>query len=155
MTTWITALLAALFCLLEPASATTFSLVDIEGRSHQLENYRGKWVLVNIWATWCPPCVAEMPELEALHKSRNDLAVLGVSVDGEPAGKVTDFAGKLNITYPIIVGNLSIAQPFAPKGFPTTILYDGNGQEVLNKTGKITKEEITRLIKQASTVQRR
>ncbi len=154
MTTRISALLATLLCLSIPASATTFSLVDIEGRNHQLENYRGKWVLVNVWATWCPPCVAEMPELEALHKSRSDLTVLGVSVDGEPAAKVTDFAGKLNITYPIIVGNLSIAQPFAPKGFPTTILYDGNGQEVFNKTGKITKEEITRVIKQASAARR-
>lgn len=155
MTTRISALLTALLCLSEPTCATTFSLVDIEGRSHQLENYRGKWVLVNIWATWCPPCVAEMPELEALHKSRNDLVVLGVSVDGEPTGKVIDFASKLKITYPIIVGNLSIAQPFAPKGFPTTVLYDGNGQEVHNKTGKITKEEITRLIKKASTINRR
>jgi thiol-disulfide isomerase/thioredoxin len=139
-----------LACLIFPilACASTFSLTDTEGRTHALESYQGKWVLVNLWATWCAPCLAEMPELEALSKSRNDLVVLGLAVDGQNARRVTQFAQKLNISYPIIAGNEKLAQQFKPKGFPTSILYDASGKQVLVKEGPITRLEIENVLNQ-------
>lgn len=123
-------------------SASAFSFTDTQGRTHALESYQGKWVLVNLWATWCAPCLAEMPELEALSKSRNDLIVLGLAVDGQNERRVMQYAKKLNVTYPIIAGNEKLAQQFKPRGFPTTILYDPSGKQVLFKEGPVTQQEI-------------
>ena len=133
-----------LTCLTFPmlVSASTFSFTDTQGRTHALESYQGKWVLVNLWATWCAPCLAEMPELEALSKSRNDLIVLGLAVDGQNERRVRQYAKKLNVTYPIIAGNEKLAQQFKPRGFPTTILYDPSGKQVFFKEGPITQQEI-------------
>ncbi len=137
-----------LACLIFPvlASAASFSLTDTQGRTHALENYQGKWVLVNLWATWCAPCLAEMPELEALSKSRSDLIVLGLAVDGQSARRVMQFAQKLNISYPIIAGNEKLAHQFKPRGFPTTILYNQSGKQVLFKEGPVTRLEIENVI---------
>lgn len=124
------------------AGAAEFSLTDTQGRVHTLKNHQGKWVLVNLWATWCSPCIAEMPELEALSKARKDLVVLGLAVDGQHAQRVAQFAEKLKVTYPIIAGNGKLAGQFNPKGYPTTILYDGLGRQIFVKEGPVTKQEI-------------
>lgn len=124
------------------ANASDFSFTDTQGQTHSLASHQGKWVLVNLWATWCAPCLAEMPQLEALSRSRNDLVVLGLAVDGQNARRVVQFAEKLNITYPIIAGDADVVQQFKPKGYPTTILYDASGKQVLVKEGPITRQEI-------------
>jgi thiol-disulfide isomerase/thioredoxin len=141
-----------LVCLTFPmlASASSFSLTDTQGRAHTLESHHGKWVLVNLWATWCAPCLAEMPELEALSKSRADVVVLGLAVDGQNATRVTRFAEKLGVTYPIIAGNAEMAQQFKPKGYPTSILYNTFGKPVLFKEGPITRQEIEDVLNRRS-----
>lgn len=132
------------------AVAAGFSFTDIQGRPHSLASHQGKWVLVNLWATWCAPCVAEMPELEALSKSRDDLIILGLAVDGQNAGRVAEFAKKLNVTYPIIAGSPELAQQFSPKGYPTSILYDPHGQQVMVKEGPIVRKEIEEILNRKS-----
>ena len=141
MLKWLAGLLA---CLTFPmlVSAATFSLTDTQGRTHTLESHLGQWVLVNLWATWCAPCLAEMPELEALSKAREDLVVLGLAVDGQSPRRVMQFAEKLKISYPIIAGNADMARQFGAKGYPTSILYDATGKQVLVKEGPITRQEI-------------
>jgi len=130
-------------CLPFLAGASDFSLIDTKGKTHSLASHAGKWVLVNLWATWCAPCLAEMPELEALSKARSqDLVVLGLATDGQPASRVTQFADKLGVTYPIIAGNAAMAKTFGPRGYPTTILYDTSGNKVLVKEGPVTQQEI-------------
>lgn len=124
------------------AGAAGFVLTDTQGRAHSLESHRGKWVLVNLWATWCAPCLAEMPELQALSKARNDLVVLGLAVDGQSARRVMQFAEKLNVSYPIIAGNAEMARQFRPKGYPTSILFNASGDQILFKEGPITRQEI-------------
>lgn len=130
------------------AGAADFSLTDTRGQTHSLSKHGGKWVLVNLWATWCAPCLAEMPELEALNKSRNDLVVLGLAVDGQPARRVMQFAEKLGVTYPIIAGNAPMAQQFAAKGYPTSVLFNASGQQVWVKTGPVTRQEIEGVLDQ-------
>ncbi|MDB5825576.1 MAG: TlpA family protein disulfide reductase [Herminiimonas sp.] len=140
------AILALFMALPLLSAAAGFSLTDLQGRPHSLTIHQGKWVLVNLWATWCAPCVAEMPELEALSGSRDDLVILGLAVDGQNAGRVAEFAKKLNVTYPIIAGSPELAQLFRPKGYPTSILYDPNGQQVLVKEGPIVRKEIEEIL---------
>lgn len=128
------------------ANAQGFSLTDTKGHLHTLNGHQGKWVLVNLWATWCAPCLAEMPDLEALSKSRIDLVVLGLAVDGQSAGRVEQFAEKLQVTYPIIAGNAELAKQFKPKGYPTSILYDKTGKQVMVKEGPINRQEIETIL---------
>jgi thiol-disulfide isomerase/thioredoxin len=128
------------------ADAQEFSLTDTKGHLHTLEGHQGKWVLVNLWATWCAPCLAEMPDLEALSKSRTDLVVLGVAVDGQNAGRVEQFAEKLHVTYPIIGGDPKLAQQFRPKGYPTSILYDKTGHQVMVKEGPIDRQAVENML---------
>ncbi|WP_168798578.1 TlpA disulfide reductase family protein [Herbaspirillum sp. ST 5-3] len=133
--------------LLAQAASSTFSLVDMQGKTHTLAAHQGKWVLVNLWATWCVPCLSEMPELEALSKSRDDLVVLGLAVDGQNPRRVAQFAEKMRVTYPIIAGDEEMAKQFKPRGFPTSILYDRAGNPVLLKEGAITRKEIENVLR--------
>lgn len=129
------------------AASPTFSLVDMQGKTHTLAAHQGKWVLVNLWATWCVPCLSEMPELEALSRSRDDLVVLGLAVDGQNPRRVAQFAEKMRVTYPIIAGDEDMAKQFKPRGFPTSILYDRAGNPVLVKEGAITRKEIENVLR--------
>lgn len=124
------------------AAPTPFSLTDMQGKTHTLAAHQGKWVLVNLWATWCVPCLAEMPELQALHAARDDIVILGVAVDGQNPRRVAQFAQKLNVTYPIIAGDERLAKQFNARGYPTSILFDRSGRQVLFKEGTITRKEI-------------
>ena len=134
------------------AGATDFSLTDTKGKTHSLAGHAGKWVLVNLWATWCAPCLAEMPELEALSKSRSrDLVVLGLATDGQAASRVMQFADKLGVTYPIIAGNAAVARQFSPRGYPTSILYDASGRQVLVKEGPVTQHDIESVLNRGNT----
>lgn len=146
------ALLALLLALplLAYAAPSSFSLTDLQGKTHSLTEHRGKWVLVNLWATWCPPCLKEMPELEMLSKSRDDLVVLGVAVDGQQPRRLAKFVEKLHVTYPIVAGSEALAAEFEARGYPTSILYAPSGKPVLVKEGTITRKEIESALAQAS-----
>ena len=91
--------------------AADFSLEDMQGKTHRLADYRGKWVLVNFWATWCPPCLSEIPELSSLHSAHkdSDLVVIGIAMDSGSSRKVANFAEAHGISYPIVLGNRKIA----------------------------------------------
>lgn len=121
---------------------SAFSMTDLDGKEHSLTVHRGKWVLVNLWATWCTPCLTEMPELQALSKARDDLVVLGIAIDGQNPRRVAAFAEKLKVTYPIIAGNDELIAPFNARGYPTSILYSPDGKAVLIKEGIVTQAEI-------------
>lgn len=126
--------------------AASFDLTDTAGVRHTLASHRGQWVLVNAWATWCAPCVAEMPELEALAKAHPDLVVLGLAVDGKDPRRALQFAERLHVTYPIIAGTDQALQQFKLRAYPTSILYDRAGNEVLVKEGRITRPELESVI---------
>lgn len=142
----ILSLLLLAASILANASTPSFEFVDTQGRHHALTEYRGKWVLVNLWATWCAACLTEMPELEALGRSRDDVVVLGLAVDGQSARRVMQFADKLRVTYPIIAGNDELAKPFRPRGYPTSILFDPSGKQIFVKEGPVTRQEIEKAL---------
>ena len=121
-----------------------FTLVDSKGKTHSLAQYKGKWVLVNFWATWCPPCLEEIPDLIELHDNKkNNLVVIGIALDYRNAKQVTDFAEGLLVTYPIVLGNPRVVNQIGPvQGLPTTYLYNPDGKMVAQQVGAITRAAV-------------
>jgi thiol-disulfide isomerase/thioredoxin len=130
------------------AQAADFTLTDTAGKSHTLSGYKGKWVLVNYWATWCPPCLEEIPDLIALHENKkNNLVVIGVAMDYRSAKQVTDFADGLLVNYPIVLGNDQTVRQIGPvRGLPTTYLFNPDGKMVAQQVGAITREMVENYI---------
>ena len=120
-----------------PAPATPFDSPD--GRKTSFADFRGKPLLVNLWATWCAPCVAEMPTLDALAgRERDKLQVLPVSQDLDGKDKVHEFFGKMKFANlkPFVDGEAELSNQLKVQTLPTTILYDADGKEVWRITGR-------------------
>ncbi len=129
--------------------AAEFRVADTGGKTHTLEQYQGKWVLVNFWATWCPPCLEEIPEFSELYQSRKnkDLMVFGIAVDYANPKLVFEFAEKHKMSYPLILGGDDVTAQFGQiNALPTTFLYDPKGKKVLHRIGPLTRAELEKLI---------
>jgi len=129
-------------------SSASFAMKDLAGKTHHLTDYRGKWVIFNYWATWCPSCLDEIPDLVDLgQKHKANLVVLGVAVDYKNEKEVRDFVDDMLISYPIILGTPKVFAQFgSPPVLPTTLIFNPKGKLVQTKQGKITKEYIESLI---------
>ena len=139
---WLAGLVLALS--VSWAQADGFKVTDTTGKTHTLAGYKGKWVLVNYWATWCPPCLHEIPDLIALHENKkNNLVVIGVALDFRNAQQVTDFADGLMVNYPIVLGSSQVVNQIGPvQGLPTTYLYNPDGKMVAQQVGAITRAAV-------------
>ena len=120
-------------------AAPDFTLEDMDGKSYALHDFRGKVVLVNFWATWCPPCRKEMPALEALYKKLGDesFTVLAVNQWEDP-DHVFAYTGELNVfpTFPILFDPESnISEAYGVKGLPTSFLIDKQGRLAYRAVG--------------------
>ncbi len=114
---------------LDGVAAPEMDTVDLDGKSHRLSDYRGKVVLLNIWATWCGPCRKEMPELDRLYKERasDGLVVLGLSVE-EPELQ-RKFAEDFPVSYPLLTKEGQIPETFATTArYPSNFLIDRQGR---------------------------
>ena len=109
-----------------PAAAPALSTRDLSGREVSLASLRGKVVLINFWATWCPPCRAEIPDLVALQeKYRDQLQIIGISEDEAPMTVVQRFADEHHMNYPIVMASPEIEKLFPGVGaLPTTFVID-------------------------------
>ena len=119
-------------------AAPTVAFEDPYGRPARIADFRGRPVLVNLWATWCAPCVVEMPSLDALARREGDsLAVLALSQDFDGRQKVTDFFRRHEFTElePYLDGGMRFMSALGIDTLPTTILYDSEGREVWRMTG--------------------
>lgn len=148
---WKGALLALLLslCSIHTALADDWKLKDKDGVLYKLSEQKGKWVLVNFWAPWCPTCIQEMTELEALKKQHKDVLVIGVAVMYRKNQEVIDLVRTQSVSYPIILGNEDIASDFGEmKGMPTSFLYSPTGELVGHHDGPLTQIEVEQAITQ-------
>lgn len=120
-----------------PVDVPDFTVQALGGKAAKLSDQRGKIVILNFWATWCPPCRAEMPAIEGLWKKNKDKAftVMGLSV-GEKAGAVADFIRKEGYSYPIYLDpSGDIGGQFGARSIPTTYVLDKSGKAIAGKVG--------------------
>ena len=139
--------IVALFWVGAGFAAEKFTLTDADGKSHSLAGYRGKWVIVNFWATWCPPCLEEIPDLVAIKETRKDVEVIGIAMEFQDARQVMQFADGMFVNYPIVLGDRKISESIGQvDGLPTTFIYDPQGKLAERHVGKITRKQIERII---------
>ncbi len=128
-------------------SADEFKLTDLNGRQHALADYKGKWVLVNFWATWCPPCLEEIPDLLSLEEKHTDLIVIGVAMDYKSKKEVLDFAADNLMDYPLALGDDKTMLQFGnSEVLPTTNLYNPQGKLVKRFRGSISRAAVEKLL---------
>jgi len=130
-------------------SAPELALTTLEGETHSLADYRGQVVLVNLWATWCPPCKAEMPTLQAFHnKYLNDgFQVIAIN-DGDPTPDVVQFAKDYQLTFPIWLDPTYIAteQAFKTLNLPSSFVIDRTGTIRLQWVGEISRKMLEKYV---------
>ncbi len=147
----VTMLLAPLLAV---AGGFKFELSDIHGKqTHSLQDYKGKWVVINYWATWCPPCLDEIPELVEFHDahSKKDAVVLGVNYEELDRDYLVSFVDEFFISYPVLVGDPYSQPPFGRLyGLPTTYIISPKGELVASKTGAVSKATLEDIIAQHS-----
>jgi len=129
--------------------AVDMELKKMDGSIDHLSQYKGKWVIVNYWATWCPPCVEEMPELQAFHDDHKDkdAVVIGINTENVSDEKLNAFLDDYFITYPSYVSKPVYNTALGPiQGLPTTFVISPKGNLEAKQTGGVTKEVIENFI---------
>jgi thiol-disulfide isomerase/thioredoxin len=148
------ALIAGLTSQAHAAKAINFNFTDSKGKTIQLSDYRGKWVLVNFWAPWCPRCKMEFPDLNDLD-ARPDFAVIGIAMDyGIDVGAVQTTMQRYNLRFPQVIGgnrrdpNSPALQIGPVDYYPTSYLYAPDGEIVMFVPGIISKMKIVAFTEQ-------
>jgi len=131
------------------AMAPEFSLQDLAGRTVRLSDFRGKAVVIDFWATWCPPCLFQVPELNAFwkkYRDAGDVVVLGVAVDVEGAPVVGPWVAEQGVEYTIVLGDEGLARRFGAQGFPTLALVGPDGHLDSLHVGLVEVAELEQLV---------
>lgn len=128
--------------LKEPVDVAPFTVTDLDGKTISFADLKGKVVLVNFWATWCPPCRAEIPDLIALqNKHRDTLVVLGVSEDEITPAEVKTFVTGQNMNYPVVMATPELTKIFkGVSALPTTFIVDPAGRIQMRHVGMLNPE---------------
>ncbi|MCC6141537.1 MAG: TlpA family protein disulfide reductase [Nitrospira sp.] len=131
------------------ATVEDFQLVDLDGKTHSLDQYRGKIVLVNFWATWCKPCTTEMPAMQASYDKLRDKGFVVLAVNElEDDAKVREHIKQYGHTFPVLMDrNNKVANQFGVFGLPVTVFIDQQGrvQEYI-KGGLLTEQMINDVV---------
>ena len=149
-------LISGLVCLIfvGRAVALDMPLNEIDGDQTSLGNYLGKWLVVNYWATWCLPCIAEMPELQSFHDDHADkgAVVLGINAENIGEQQLKDFLETYFITYPIYMAGPTRESGLGSiPGLPTTFVVSPDGELVARQVGPVTREMLEIFIEKRET----
>lgn len=126
----------------EGEKALNFTLGDLDGQIHRLEEYRGKGVVINFWGTFCPPCVREMPLIQEYYEryKEQNLVVLGLNLD-EPEVTVKSFVKENGITYPILMDDFTVRDQYGVVSYPTTFFIDPKGLIKYKFIGEMNEQQ--------------
>ena len=127
-----------------------FTLADLQGKAWHLQDLRGKVVLVNFWATWCPPCRKEMPDLDALYNKFKDRGFVVLAISDEEAAKVSPFIAQRKISYPVLLDpGRKVNDAFIVEGIPKSFIYDRGGKMVAQSIDMRTRNQFLGMLAQA------
>ena len=128
--------------------ALDFELASLAGGNVSLSDYQGQVIIMNMWATWCPPCRAEMPGLERFYQTHKSDGVVVLAVNGrEPESTVRPFIESNNFTFPVLMDfDGTVGLQYAARSFPTTFVIDRNGRIQHVKVGEITEAELEQVV---------
>jgi len=127
-----------------------FTLTELGGKTWTLKELRGKVVVLNFWATWCPPCRKEMPDLESLYQQFKDQGLVILAISDEDADKVKPFIAQQKVTYPILLDpGRKVHELFQIEGIPKTFVYDRTGKLVAQSIDMRTRRQFLEMLAQA------
>jgi cytochrome c biogenesis protein CcmG/thiol:disulfide interchange protein DsbE len=130
--------------------APDFQLPSLDGAKVKLSDFRGKAVLLNFWATWCPPCKVEMPWFADLQKEygKDGLVILGVAMDDSEPDKIAQFASEMGVNYPILLGTDQVSDDYGNVQYlPTSFYISRDGTIVDKMTGLLDRKDIEEAVK--------
>ncbi len=131
-------------------SEADFTLTDLQERKWTLKSLRGKVVLVNFWATWCPPCRRELPDLDALDKRFRDRGLVILAITDEQASRVMPFLREQKIDYPVLLDpGQKVRQQLRVDGIPDTFIYDRQGRLVARPVARPSMRGFLEMLGQA------
>jgi len=134
-----------------PNPGFDFNLPDLNGKIISLKDFSGKVLIVNFWATWCPPCEEEIPKLNQLHKryKNEGLVVIGIALDKDSLNLVEPFVREKRIGYPILMGNEQVIRDMEDfSGVPTTLIVDQKGNIKKKYDGAFDKDDLEKILKE-------
>ena len=136
------------------AQLTQTVFPDMSGQSHRLQDWTGKVLVVNFWATWCPPCRAEMPAFSRLQQQHGAEGVQFVGIAMDSAENVQQFAAQHPVSYPLLLGSNSLGRLMHdlgnPKmGLPFTLIIAADGRVIASRTGAVSENQMLNLIRMA------
>ena len=127
-----------------------FTLSDLQGKAWHLQELRGKVVLVNFWATWCPPCRKEMPDLDALYNKFKDQDFVVLAISDEETAKVSPYLAEHKVSYPVLLDpGRKVNDLFIVEGIPKSFVYDRSGKMVAQSIDMRTRSQFLAMLAQA------
>ncbi len=130
-------------------AAPDFTLPDLQGKPIRLSDYHGKTIIIDFWATWCPPCIFQIPKLNKLaaaHREKGDVVVIGVSVDADGPAVVAPWVEEHAVGYTIVCGDEDLAAEFEVFGFPTLVIVGPEGELDSRHAGLIEYDALEDLV---------
>ena len=143
--TWQIILATLLLLTASQAGAVDYELPDMEGQMQSLDQYQGKWVIVNYWATWCGTCMKELPDLVSMHENNKDkdIVVVGVNFESISSDQLKAFVAEQSIPYPVLRSEpVPVTAIGKVPALPTTYIIDPDGKVVAGEVGLVSRQNL-------------